>query len=73
MGHKNRLKAIMALNGDNLESLSNYLNISQTTLSKKINERATFGFTQPEIMKIKQRYNLKPNEIDTIFFTNSVS
>jgi plasmid maintenance system antidote protein VapI len=74
-GHMNKkeFKAMMALYGDNLEALSEFLGVSPSTLSKKINERSGIGFTQPEIIKIKDRYQLSADQIDSIFFTHEVS
>ena len=64
---KNKLKAIMILNGDNCEKLAKYLNISKNTLYRKLKQEKT-EFTRNEIAEIKEKYNLTPNEIDNIFF-----
>ena len=47
------LKSKMALNNDTGISLSEYLDISDSTLSAKINGKAEF--TRKEICKIKKR------------------
>lgn len=65
--NKRHLKAVMIAHGDNYKSLSEYLGITVSTFSKKINEKRKAGFTQPEILMIKERYSLTAEEIDTIF------
>lgn len=65
------LKAVMVLNGDRQEDLAEALKIQPSTLSKKINGVVTF--TQPEIEKITLRYNLAAEEIQKIFFANTVN
>lgn len=64
--NKSELKSRMIINGDTGQILSKVLEISETTLSAKLNGKAEF--TQSEIAKIKLRYNLKPEEVDSIFF-----
>ncbi len=64
--NKNLLKSKMALYGDTGASLAEHLGISQNTFSLKLNGDAVF--TQPEIQKIKEKYNLTSEEIDQIFF-----
>jgi len=71
--NKNLLKATMIAHGDNFKTLAEYLGITVSTLSKKINEKRKAGFNQPEIMMIKNRYSLTADEVDTIFFGNEVS
>ena len=68
----NKLKSKMILNGDNGKKLADYLGISRTTLSAKMNE-TNAEFTQTEIMKIKEKYLLTGDEIDEIFFNFKVS
>lgn len=69
----NKLKSKMALYGDNGGDLAEYLNISRSTLSGKMNETNGAEFTQGEIQKIKERYDLNGNEVDEIFFNAKVS
>lgn len=69
----NKLKSKMALYGDNGGDLAEYLNISRSTLSGKMNETNGAEFTQGEIQKIKERYDLNSNEVDEIFFNAKVS
>jgi hypothetical protein len=57
----------MVLNGDTLKTLSKVLNISEQSLSCKINEKGT-EFKQGEIVKIKNHYNLTPEQVESIFF-----
>ncbi len=71
--NKNLLKSILAANGDNFSTLAEYLGITVSTLSNKVNEKQKAGFTQPEIMMIKKRYSLSADEVDAIFFTNQAS
>lgn len=59
------LRAEMVLNGDNLNTLSDYLGIAHQTLSRKISGKA--DFTQSEMNKIKERYNLSDERFGQIF------
>lgn len=63
-----RLKSVMVLHGDNGGKLAKALGISPQRLSAKINEHKGAEFTQGEITKIKNRYNLTPEELEQIFF-----
>ena len=67
--NKNQLRSFMALNGDNDGKLAEYLGLSRSRFSAKINETGSAKFNQGEISKIKQRYNLTADEIDSIFFS----
>ena len=71
--NKNKLEAVMRLHGDTGTSLSDFLGIARSTFSAKINETKGAEFTQGEITKIKDKYNLKPDEIIEIFFDHKVS
>ena len=71
--NKKKLRAVMIAHGDTSESLSDFLGISLGTLSKKMNEKSAAGFTQPEIMMMKERYNLSAEDINDIFFDIEVS
>lgn len=68
-----KLKSKMALYGDTGGDLANYLNISRSTLSFKMNETNGAEFVQSEIQKIKKRYSLTSKEVDEIFFEAKVS
>ena len=61
-----KLREIIEKHNDTLEDLAKYLDIAYPTLSNKMNQHVEFK--QSEIRKIKQRYNLNPVEIDSIFF-----
>lgn len=61
------LRAIMVLNGDTYSDLANALGISEASLGNKINEKGT-EFKQGEIARIKDRYNLTPDQVESIFF-----
>ena len=67
--NKNMLRSVMVLNGDNNTDLAEYLGISTSTLSCKMNETNGAEFNQSEIRKIKTRYKLTPEQVDQIFFT----
>ena len=66
--NKNELRAVMIANGDNYEKLADALGIYTSTLSNKINTKNGIGLNQPEIIAIKNRYNLTADQIDHIFF-----
>ena len=55
------------------EQLAEYLGISRSTFSAKLNETNGAEFTQGEIAMIKFKYDLSPDEIDAIFFAQKVS
>lgn len=71
--NKKKLMSLITLNGDTCETLSEVMGITPQTFSNKINEKHQRGFTQPEIMFIKIRYNLSADDIDLIFFSENVS
>jgi predicted transcriptional regulator len=62
------LRSIMVLHGDTNRDIASLLNISEASVSAKINEKGT-EFKQGEIAKIKERYNLNAEQIELIFFT----
>lgn len=70
---KNELESIMKLFGDTGADLALFLGIARSTFSAKINETNGAEFTQNEIMLIKQRYQLTPEQLNSIFFTAEVS
>ncbi|KFN92403.1 helix-turn-helix transcriptional regulator [Tetragenococcus halophilus] len=70
---KQKLKSIMVYNDDTQSDLAEYLGISNQTFSRKINEKGKSEFGSAEIRLIKARYDLKPEEIDQIFFDKLVS
>lgn len=63
----------MKLHGDTGTSLSIFLGIARSTFSAKLNETNGAEFTQSEIINIKNKYELNPNEIVEIFFNKKVS
>jgi len=63
-----KLKSIMVLHGDTGAILAKALGITPQSFSLKLNEKNGAEFTQNEITKIKERYSLSPEDIDTIFF-----
>lgn len=71
--NKKKLRSVMIEFGDTSKSLAEYLGISIGSLSKKMNEKSSTGFTQPEILMIKNRYGLTADQIDSIFFGVEVS
>lgn len=64
---KRRLRAQMALHGDNDTSLARYLGIARCTFSAKLNE-SNREFTVREISRIARRYSLNAEEFMAIFF-----
>ena len=52
----NKLRAIMVLNGDNGGDLAEFLGLTRSRFSKKLNSNNA-EFTQSEIQAIKERYN----------------
>lgn len=65
--NKKLLRSVMALNNDTYVSLAMALGISPQSVSNKINENGT-EFTQGEIKFIKNRYDLTPEQVESIFF-----
>lgn len=70
---KNELEAVMKLHGDTGADLAQFLGIARSTFSAKINETNGAEFTQKEILQIKERYDLTPEQLTSIFFTREVS
>lgn len=70
--NKYRLESVMRLHGDTAGDLAQHLGITRGTFSQKINEKRT-GFTQSEIMRIKEKYQLTAEEVGQIFFADGVS
>lgn len=70
--NKNKLLAIMKLNGDIQEDLAAAIGVTRSSLYKKLYGKNS-SFTQPEILAIKKRYSLSSEQIDEIFFETSVS
>lgn len=62
----NLLKAHMALHGDTLNALAGALGITRQALHNKTRGRSQFK--QREIRAICERYNLKPDDMITLFF-----
>ena len=65
--NKELLRSIMVVHGDTNKDLAEMLEISEQSVSGKINEKGT-EFKQGEIAKIKDRYNLSPEQVESIFF-----
>lgn len=61
------LRSYMALHNDTNKTLADFLGITETSVSNKINENGT-EFKQGEIALIKARYNLTADEVENIFF-----
>lgn len=66
--NKNLLRSVMVLHDDTNITLAEYLGTSDSTLSLKMNETNGAEFTQGEIKKIIQRYNLTAEQTLQIFF-----
>lgn len=71
--NKNKLESVMKLHNDTGQSLAEYLGIARPTFSNKLNERRGAEFTQGEIKRIKEKYHLSADEVDSIFFNEKVS
>lgn len=67
------LKSKMVLHDDTNATLAEALGITPQRLSAKINEWEGAEFTQGEIIIIKDRYQLTPEEVDAIFFMRKSS
>ena len=63
----------MKKHGDNQSDLAEYIGISLQRFNAKLNGTGGAEFTQGEIQKIKERYNLSDEEVIVIFFTPVVS
>ena len=61
------LRSIMAKFGETNSDLATLLNISEASVSAKINERNT-EFKQGEIAQIIEHYKLSSEQIKLIFF-----
>ncbi len=62
-----KFRSLMVLNGDTNDSLADYLGITAASVSKKINENGS-EFKQHEIARIKLRYKMTAEQVDSIFF-----
>lgn len=71
--NKNMLVSKMKLFGDTQEDLAKYIGISLQRFNAKLNETGGAEFTQGEIQKIKEKYNLTCEDLDDIFFAQVVS
>ena len=67
--NKNKLESVMKLFGDTGDSLSQYLGISRSSFSAKLNETNGREFNKREIALIKKKYCLTPWEVVNIFFS----
>lgn len=66
--NKALLRSVMTLHGDTNKSLAAFLNISEKSVSDKINENNT-EFKQSEIDAIIDRYALTNEQLRNIFFS----
>ncbi len=65
--NKELLRSIMALHGETNRDLAELLDITEQSVSGKINEKGT-EFKQGEIAKICEHYNLNAEQMQAIFF-----
>ena len=70
---KARLRSILALHGDTVSDLAHLLCLTPQSVYYKMNETVMSSgrnaeFTQGEIRRIKDHYNLTSDEIEAIFF-----
>ena len=66
--NKKQLRSVMVLHDDTNQTRAEYLGITDSTLSMKMNETNGAEFTQGEIQKIIDRYNLSAEQTMLIFF-----
>ena len=66
---KNLLEAKMKVHGDIQVALAKYIGITVQSFNRKLNGTDGAEFTQGEIKKIIERYNLTPEEVVEIFFS----
>ena len=69
----NELRAHMARHGDSAKMLAKALKRAESTLSCKMNHQRNMCFTQDEIQKIIDRYDLTADDVMLIFFARDVS
>ena len=65
--NKNELVSVMKKHGDNQADLAKYIGISLQRFNAKINEKDGAEFTQSEIAKTKEKYNLTDEQVVIIF------
>lgn len=69
---KTKLKSVMVLHGDTSQDLADYMGISDTTFSNKLNEKKTV-FNLNEIRLIQEKYQLSADQLNSIFFEDKLS
>lgn len=65
--NKELLRSVMVLHNETNSDLAKLLNISEASVSAKINENGT-EFKQGEIAKIIKHYQLSDKQVTDIFF-----
>lgn len=71
MINETEMRIQMLRHGDNNKALAEALGKTTSTICHKL--KGTQRFTQIEIQKIIDRYNLTPEETQTIFFASQVA
>lgn len=71
--NKNEFVSVMKKHGDNQSDVAAFIGISLQRFNAKLNETDGAEFTQGEIQKVKEKYNLDGDQVDAIFFTPNVS
>ena len=66
--NKNEFVSVMKKHGDNQSDVAEFIGISVQRFNAKLNETDGAEFTQGEIKKIIQKYNLTAEEVMLIFF-----
>ena len=64
---KNKLRSLMAANGDNYASLAKKMGTSTSVVCKKVNGRVRI--TWQDMKFIKNLYNLSAEQMDALFFS----
>lgn len=67
--NRNEFRAVMAAHGENYSDIAELLSCTLATVSLKVNGKNGIGFTQPEIMAIKEHYQLDAVQTEKIFFS----
>ena len=71
MVNKNEFRSVMIRHGENQSDVAKWLGMSVANLSKKLNGNG--DWTVAQIMCVKKRYDLSPEDIDRIFFSSECS
>jgi predicted transcriptional regulator len=71
--NKQAFRAMLAAHGDVYADVAKLLHSTTPTVSDKVNGKNGAGFNQSEMAKLKEHYHLSAEQIDLIFFGDTVS